>query len=107
MVLHEVGFGLEAGDRIGLLGPNGAGKTTLVRTLVGELAPLADELELCREYLELEQLRLGERLVVDWNLKSMPADALVPPLVLPNGMGHIAIIADVAGNAVGIWSAGE
>ena len=29
------------GDRIGLLGPNGAGKSTLVRTLAGELAPLA------------------------------------------------------------------
>ena len=43
VILHEVGFGLEAGDRIGLLGPNGAGKTTLVRTLVGELAPLAGE----------------------------------------------------------------
>ena len=47
-----------------------------------ELSPLSDELELCRQYLELEQLRLGDRLVVDWNLKSMPADALVPPLVL-------------------------
>ena len=47
-----------------------------------ELAPLADELELCRQYLELEQLRLGARLTVDWNLKSMPGDALVPPLVL-------------------------
>jgi len=47
-----------------------------------ELAPLADEVELCRQYLELEQLRLGERLVIDWNVKSMPADALVPPLVL-------------------------
>ena len=43
VILHEVDFGLEAGDRIGLLGPNGAGKTTLVRTLVGELAPLAGE----------------------------------------------------------------
>ncbi|WP_434027451.1 ribosomal protection-like ABC-F family protein [[Pseudomonas] boreopolis] len=43
VVLDDVGFGLEAGDRIGLLGPNGAGKTTLVRTLVGELAPLAGE----------------------------------------------------------------
>ncbi|RBG38695.1 ABC transporter ATP-binding protein, partial [Xanthomonas oryzae pv. oryzae] len=42
-VLHDVGFGLEAGDRIGLLGPNGAGKSTLVKTLVGELAPLAGE----------------------------------------------------------------
>ena len=42
-ILHNVGFGLEAGDRIGLLGPNGAGKTTLVKTLVGELPLLAGE----------------------------------------------------------------
>jgi two-component system sensor histidine kinase AlgZ len=37
---------------------------------------------LCRQYLELEQLRLGDRLQVEWNVKSMPGDALVPPLVL-------------------------
>ncbi|KAB7772276.1 ABC-F family ATP-binding cassette domain-containing protein [Xanthomonas maliensis] len=43
VVLHNVGFGLEAGQRIGLLGPNGAGKTTLVKTLVGELPALAGE----------------------------------------------------------------
>lgn len=42
-ILHDVGFGLEAGDRIGLLGPNGAGKSTLVKTLVGEIPPLAGE----------------------------------------------------------------
>ncbi|HEY5364954.1 MAG TPA: sensor histidine kinase [Casimicrobiaceae bacterium] len=47
-----------------------------------ELAPLADEVELCRQYLDLEKLRLGERLGVDWNIKSMPGDALVPPLLL-------------------------
>ncbi len=47
-----------------------------------DLAPLADEIELCREYLALEKLRLGDRLVVEWHLNSMPADALVPPLVL-------------------------
>src|SRR6188472_3711303 len=47
-----------------------------------DLAPLADEVELCRQYLELEQLRLGDRLEIDWNVKSMPGDALVPPLVL-------------------------
>jgi two-component system sensor histidine kinase AlgZ len=47
-----------------------------------DLAPLADEVELCRQYLELEKLRLGERLAVDWNVKSMPEDALSPPLVL-------------------------
>ncbi|MFT3761869.1 MAG: ABC-F family ATP-binding cassette domain-containing protein [Pseudoxanthomonas sp.] len=43
VILDDVGFGLEAGDRIGLLGPNGAGKTTLVKTLVGELPLLAGE----------------------------------------------------------------
>lgn len=47
-----------------------------------ELAPLGDEVELCRQYLGLESLRLGERLRVEWHLNSMPEDALVPPLVL-------------------------
>jgi len=42
-ILANANFGLEAGDRIGLLGPNGAGKSTLVKTLVGELAPMAGE----------------------------------------------------------------
>ena len=42
-ILHDVNFGLEAGDRVGLLGPNGAGKSTLVKTLVGELPPMAGE----------------------------------------------------------------
>jgi two-component system sensor histidine kinase AlgZ len=47
-----------------------------------ELAPLAREVELCRQYLSLEQLRLGERLKVEWRTERMPGDALVPPLVL-------------------------
>ena len=47
-----------------------------------DLTPLEDEVRLCRQYLELEQQRLGDRLTVDWNVKSMPADALVPPLML-------------------------
>jgi len=47
-----------------------------------ELAPLAREIEICRQYLDLEQLRLGERLKVEWRIERMPRDALVPPLVL-------------------------
>jgi ATP-binding cassette subfamily F protein 3 len=43
VVLADVRYSIEAGDRIGLLGPNGAGKSTLVKTLVGELPPLAGE----------------------------------------------------------------
>ena len=47
-----------------------------------ELTPLAREIELCRQYLGIEQLRLGERLRVDWQIDAFPRDALVPPLVL-------------------------
>ena len=47
-----------------------------------ELAPLAREVELCRQYLGLEQLRLGGRLQVEWHVDKMPRDAMVPPLVL-------------------------
>lgn len=47
-----------------------------------ELVPLGDELQLCRQYLDLERLRLGERLRVAWHLVDAPTDALVPPLML-------------------------
>lgn len=47
-----------------------------------DLVPLADEIELCRQYLDLEQLRLGDRLQVEWHVDKMPGDALVPPLAL-------------------------
>ncbi len=47
-----------------------------------QLTPLADEVALCRRYLDLEKLRLGERLQVVWHIEKMPGDALIPPLVL-------------------------
>jgi two-component system sensor histidine kinase AlgZ len=46
------------------------------------LTTLARELDLTRQYLNLEQLRLGNRLVVDWQVAHAPRDALVPPLLL-------------------------
>jgi two-component system sensor histidine kinase AlgZ len=46
------------------------------------LIALADEVALCRQYLNLEQLRLGERLQVEWDVADMPGDALVPQLLL-------------------------
>ena len=47
-----------------------------------ELLPLADEIALCRQYLGLEKLRLGERLNVEWDIADVPDDLLVPPLIL-------------------------
>src|SRR5258706_3372025 len=47
-----------------------------------DLAPLENEVELCRQYLALEQLRLAERLRIEWHVDNMPKDALMPTLVL-------------------------
>jgi two-component system sensor histidine kinase AlgZ len=47
-----------------------------------ELVPLDKEVQLARQYLAIEELRLGERLKVRWDTQNMPADALIPPLIL-------------------------
>ena len=41
VVLHDVDFGLRAGEAVGIVGPNGAGKTTLLNVLAGSLQPNA------------------------------------------------------------------
>jgi two-component system sensor histidine kinase AlgZ len=47
-----------------------------------ELVPLADEITLCERYLNLERLRLGERLDVRWTRDATADEALVPPFLL-------------------------
>ncbi len=47
-----------------------------------ELVNLEDEVNLCWQYLELESLRLGDRLKIAWHIDKMPKDAMVPPLIL-------------------------
>ena len=44
--LEDVGFAVEAGQRVGVLGPNGGGKSTLFRVITGELRPSAGEVRL-------------------------------------------------------------
>jgi two-component system sensor histidine kinase AlgZ len=43
---------------------------------------LADEIALLERYAAIEQLRLGERLAITWELDTAPRDALLPPMVL-------------------------
>ena len=57
----------------------------LFRTLMSDartFVRLADEISLLERYAEIEQLRLGERLRITWELDGAPDDALLPPLVL-------------------------
>ncbi|CAG0124257.1 two-component system, LytTR family, sensor histidine kinase AlgZ [Rhodocyclaceae bacterium] len=48
----------------------------------GDLVTMRQEVALARHYLALEQLRLGDRLRVNWHTENMPEDALLPPLML-------------------------
>ncbi len=57
----------------------------LFRTLMSDarqFVRLEDEIALLERYAEIEQLRLGERLRLTWELDTAPSDALLPPLVL-------------------------
>ena len=57
-----------------------------------QLIALADELQLARQYLDMEKRRLGDRLQVDWRVDELPAGAAVLPLILQplleNAVGH-------------------
>lgn len=57
----------------------------LFRILMSEnrdLVPLADEISLCHKYLDLEKLRLEDRLKMTWQIDAMPSGAMIPPLIL-------------------------
>ena len=57
----------------------------LFRALMSDarsLVRLGDEVALLERYAAIEQLRLGERLRVTWEIDGAPMDAMLPPLVL-------------------------
>jgi hypothetical protein len=72
---------------------------------------LNEELEFLQKYLEIEQVRLGDRLTVTWNVQPDTLDASVPALLLQpivenaikhgiaplTGPGHVAIGAELEG----------
>ena len=43
---------------------------------------IKEECHLCQRYIEIEALRLGERMKIDWQIDQLPNDALLPPLTL-------------------------
>jgi two-component system sensor histidine kinase AlgZ len=57
----------------------------LFRTLMADarqFVRLAEEIELLERYADIEQIRLGERLRISWELDAAPSDALLPSMVL-------------------------
>jgi two-component system sensor histidine kinase AlgZ len=49
---------------------------------VGSSVTLAEEIDLAKRYLAIEQVRFGERLAVSWDVDAATSLARVPPLVL-------------------------
>ncbi|MFH1488361.1 MAG: ATP-binding cassette domain-containing protein [Pseudomonadota bacterium] len=45
-LFENIGFQIDAGDRVGLVGPNGAGKTTLLNLIMGETTPESGEIRI-------------------------------------------------------------
>jgi two-component system, LytTR family, sensor histidine kinase AlgZ len=57
----------------------------LFRALMSDgrnMVRLADEIDLIERYAAIEQLRLGDRLRMSWDLDNAPMDAMMPALVL-------------------------
>ena len=109
-ILEQVGFGLEAGDRVGLLGPNGAGKSTLAKTLVGEL-PVINGERVAHPDLRIgyfaqhtvESLTEGQSPM--WHLKELAPEA--GEQNLRNFLGQWYFVGDRAFESVDGFSGGE
>jgi ATP-binding cassette, subfamily F, member 3 len=77
-VVEGIDLLVRRGERVVLVGPNGVGKTTLLRTIVGELKPLAGE------------VRLGEGVSVGYfpqGQEGLPLDLM--PLQLAQGAAEL------------------
>jgi signal transduction histidine kinase len=79
-------------------------RSTLDRAGTDEV-PLAAEIAFTRQYLDIEQVRFGERLRVDFAVDASAEGALVPPLILQplveNAVRH-AVLPREKGGAVAI-----
>jgi ABC-type Mn2+/Zn2+ transport system ATPase subunit len=71
--ISGVSFALRAGERMALLGPNGGGKTTLLRALLGELSPLAGELDVRARCATVPQT---ERSQLDYPVSALDVAAM-------------------------------
>jgi ATP-binding cassette subfamily F protein 3 len=109
-VLRDVSVSVRRGARIGILGRNGAGKSTLIRTLVGELAPLAGEVRVSRSvrigYFAqqgIDRLR-GDESALAQLQRIAPAQR---EQALRDYLGRFGFSGDAATRPVGPMSGGE
>lgn len=87
----------------------------LLRTMLGDsenLVPVSNEIAIARKYLDIETLRLDNRLHVEWSVGKFPRTAVMPVLILQplieNAIQH-GIEAIPAGGVIGVrlWEADD
>ncbi|TXK17603.1 ABC-F family ATP-binding cassette domain-containing protein [Homoserinibacter sp. GY 40078] len=79
LLMENVAFRVDAGDKIGLVGRNGAGKTTLTKTLAGETLPSGGRIDRTGEIGYLPQdPRSGD-----------PEDTARTRILDARGLGHV------------------
>jgi Histidine kinase len=80
--------------------------SNLLRTVLqdgtADLIPLEEELKFAEAYLDIEKMRLGERLDIHWNIPRDTKQLLVPPLIL-QPLVENAIVHGVACSREGGW----
>jgi len=110
VVLRGVRFSLQAGERYGLLGVNGAGKSTLIKTIAGELAPLAGSAVtgkgLAIGYFAQQQVEmLRDDQSPLWHLRRLSPDAREQ--ALRDFLGGFNFPGDMAAGPIRHFSGGE
>jgi len=110
VVVRGINFSLQSGQRYGLLGINGAGKSTLIKTIAGELKPLAGKAifnkGLAVGYFaqhQIEMLRHDESPL--WHLSRIARSTREQDL--RNYLGGFAFPGDMASTSIATFSGGE
>ena len=109
-IVRDINFSLQSGERYGLLGINGAGKSTLIKTIAGELKPLAGKTifnkGLAVGYFaqhQIEMLRHDESPL--WHLSHITTN--IREQNLRNYLGGFNFPGDMATTSIKTFSGGE
>jgi len=109
-ILHDVTVMIRGGSRIGILGVNGAGKSTLIKTLAGELPPLAGDRRAARG-LEVGYFAQHQLDVLDPEATPLQHLARIAPQTreqeLRNYLGGFGFSGDAVTGKVAPMSGGE